>query len=181
MMIVRTIIHRFDKRVGTAIRHLPKWLHPLMFTVSWVGQPIITIPLLFFVGLAALVYSYMGLLVGVIIAGAVFAFNSLVKLTVRRIRPRNVYTESMMLDTFSFPSGHAASSVVVFGLVGYLLMHSLPSLYGIVAAVITGLFIVLIGVSRVYLGAHYPTDVIAGWLIGSVGLIGLLYGVERLL
>lgn len=175
------MIHRFDRRVGAAVRNLPGWLHPLMFIVSWVGQPIVTIPVLFIVGLGALMYGHVGLLVGVIIAGIVFAFNSLIKLTVRRIRPRNVYTESMMLDTFSFPSGHAASSVVVFGFIGYLLAQSLPSPWDLVAAIGVGLFIALIGISRVYLGAHYPTDVIAGWLIGSIGLVGLIYGVERFL
>lgn len=178
-MTVRNNLHRFDERIGALIRRLPRWLHPLMYAVSWIGQPIVTIPLLFAVGLVALAWGYLGLLVGVIIAGVVFALNSLVKITVRRIRPRNVYTESMMLDTYSFPSGHAASSVVIFGFVGYLLLHTLPSFYGVAAGVLVGIVIVLIGISRIYLGAHYPSDVIAGWLIGIIGLGGLIYGVER--
>ncbi len=175
------LIHHFDERVGTAVRRLPRWLHPVMFAVSWIGQPLVTIPFLCVVGVGALAYGQIGLLVGASVAGFVFAFNSLVKLAIRRIRPRNRYTESMLLDTFSFPSGHAASSVVVFGLVGYLLMWSLPSPWEIIAAIGIGIFVGLIGISRVYLGAHYPTDVIAGWMIGLAGLGGLVYAVEYFL
>jgi hypothetical protein len=67
--------------------------------------------------------------------------------------------------TFSFPSGHAQGSIVFWGLAAVLF----PKPWGLVTAVI---FPLLIGFSRVYLGVHFPTDVLAGWGIGALFLVG---------
>ena len=70
---------------------------------------------------------------------------------------------------FSFPSGHSALGMVAWSVLGVLVMRSrLPLAVrgGIVA--LLGLVILLVGVSRVWLGVHYPTDVLAGWTAGAV-------------
>ena len=69
---------------------------------------------------------------------------------------------------FSFPSGHAALSMVAYGVLGVLVMRSrLPIAVRRVIVVALGVLVLLIGLSRVWLGVHYPTDVLAGWTAGA--------------
>lgn len=70
--------------------------------------------------------------------------------------------------TASFPSGHATISAVVYLTLGALLAETTPdgrlrTFYIAVA----GFLALIVGVSRIYLGVHYPTDVLAGWSIGA--------------
>lgn len=102
---------------------------------------------------------------------------SVVKELVGRHRP----TEEMVtvwydLDSLSFPSGHSFTAVVIFGLFFYvapLLVRSTSAVAAIRIASIT--MIGLIGMSRVYLGAHWPSDVLGGFLYGGVALGILIY------
>jgi undecaprenyl-diphosphatase len=94
------------------------------------------------------------------------ALNSLLKLVFARPRP-DLVTPLTQVLTLSFPSGHAALSAIGYLTLGALLAQAQASrairIYFIVVAVALTL---LVGVSRVYLGVHYPTDVLAGWCIG---------------
>jgi len=73
--------------------------------------------------------------------------------------------------SYSFPSGHALASMCFYGMVAFLLMRTIANWRGRLAimtlAVIT---IIAIGISRIYLGVHYPTDVVAGYAAGSMWL-----------
>jgi membrane-associated phospholipid phosphatase len=93
--------------------------------------------------------------------------NELTKGLIERSRPdliQPIVTER----GFSFPSGHAGLSMVGYGIAALLVARSGAPLGIKVAAVVAaGCLLALIGISRVYLGAHFPTDVVAGWLAGS--------------
>lgn len=88
-------------------------------------------------------------------------------------RPRpDLVPHGAVVYTASFPSGHSMMAAVTYLTLGALLarMHAPPRLkafFVAVAAVLT----VLVGVSRVYLGVHYPTDIVAGWAAGAVWAI----------
>lgn len=72
------------------------------------------------------------------------------------------------LDSWSFPSGHAMSSTIVYLIVARLLMREQPqSPAKIYILAVTITLIAGIGLSRIYLGVHWPTDVIGGWTIGT--------------
>lgn len=83
-------------------------------------------------------------------------------------RPRPQLTEVARVFTPSFPSGHSMLSAVTYLTLGALLAEAvagkrLKGYFIGVAVVLT----VLVGISRIYLGVHYPTDVLAGWAMGS--------------
>jgi undecaprenyl-diphosphatase len=103
--------------------------------------------------------------------GGGIALNNLLKLVFARQRP-NVITSSARVFTTSFPSGHATLSAIAYLTIGGLLSRASPSpavsLYLMALAVS---LTVLIGCSRIYLGVHYPTDVLAGWCIGAAWAI----------
>ena len=69
--------------------------------------------------------------------------------------------------TSSFPSGHAMMSLVIYGLIGYLLAVRLPRWRWWIA-IGTILIVTIIGFSRLYLGIHWPTDVAAGYAAGLI-------------
>jgi membrane-associated phospholipid phosphatase len=97
-------------------------------------------------------------------------------------RPRPHFAHPLVIETsYSFPSGHAMESFVVYGMVAYLAVLWLRSWEVRVAAVCgAALVVVLIGFSRVYLGVRYFSDVVAGYAAGGVWLGALITGAETM-
>lgn len=165
---MRTILRRFDTAFIRRITRLPASIKPLMQLGTLLGQPALTMGISAgIVGYGVARSSEQLVLLGSI-AVATIIITSALKVTLRRPRPENDYVKTMLVKTFSFPSGHAAGSVVAFGLLAYV--ASLP----LWAAPLLAGVCIMIGVSRVYLGAHYPTDVVGGWILGCSGLIAIM-------
>ncbi len=108
-----------------------------------------------------------------------FIITYLMKLTFHRRRPPHPLINPLV--NFSFPSGHAISGIIFYGLLAYLLWKtnlSASEKYRLASFLI--FFAFLIGFSRVYLRLHYPSDVAAGLLIGFAWLILTVWLFERL-
>ena len=70
---------------------------------------------------------------------------------------------------YSFPSGHAMASMSFYGAIIVLVLNSnLNKKYKWLISIIFSILIFLIGISRIYLGVHYPSDILGGWLIGFI-------------
>lgn len=82
---------------------------------------------------------------------------------------------------FSFPSGHSVTSVIFYGVLIYLLnRHCKNDKLRKVLTVICGFLALTIGPSRIYVGVHWPTDVLAGWCIGGAVLMVSICILERI-
>lgn len=110
-------------------------------------------------------------------AGGVLAshlVNVLIKELVARERPR-IFIEANA-EGYSFPSGHAMLSLVCYGLLAYFMMQKIMSKkVRISMKVMFGILIFLIGISRVIINVHYLTDVLTGFVLGFLCLVGLIY------
>jgi len=94
--------------------------------------------------------------------------DDVIKQLVHRTRP--VYGAAYLTGhSYSFPSGHAMGSIIALGMLLYVLgLYWHPSrLVRISSIIVACIFVVLVGVSRVYLGVHYPSDVMGGWAAGA--------------
>jgi membrane-associated phospholipid phosphatase len=95
-----------------------------------------------------------------------------------RVRPEN----SLIVEHgFSYPSGHAMGSLIYYGFLGYLVIRSRRGLsLKLTLAFVFALVILLIGFSRVYLGVHYPSDILAGFSAGTVWVLLCIGGRESI-
>lgn len=166
---MKKAVRHFDRAISKQVLRLPDSVRPLMLLMTLLGQPPITVGVV--AGLVGFgiarndeVFIYAGA-----IAIITVAITSLLKLSLRRARPDNDYVRSMLIQTFSFPSGHAAGSLVCFGALGYVIIAFWPFL-ALPIILLVAVLSFLIGISRIYLGAHYPSDVLGGWIVGAIGL-----------
>lgn len=104
--------------------------------------------------------------------------DEVLKITIRR--PRPPYAASFLHRfSFSFPSGHSIGALLAYGMLAYLLMLRLRHRGARVAVIFgTATLILVIGFSRIYLGVHYFSDVVAGYAAGVVWVAACISGAE---
>lgn len=168
----------WEKEVFSFDRSFLLWIHQfanpqfdrifLFFTALDDPPTVVTI---FIITIAWLVmkrrYSD-GIRFTIVCAGGVL-INQVMKLFFAKPRPE-LWHRLITETSFSFPSGHAVGSMVVYGFIAYILAKEMQQHKHIVYAA-ASLLIIAIGLSRLYLGVHYPTDIIAGYGIGFIWLI----------
>lgn len=95
--------------------------------------------------------------------------NTGLKLFFCKPRPE-LWHQLISEKSFSFPSGHALGSMVLYGFIAYELTTQFPSFAKVIYS-LTVILITSIGISRLYLGVHWPTDIIAGYGVGFLWLM----------
>lgn len=161
----------FDHHLTAWIQRLPSQFNKPMIAASFIGLPGTVI-------VVGILFTVLALGVGeprfaISTAAAIVAFGSLglLKRVLRRVRPDTDYVKKYQLVDFSFPSGHSSGSFIIYGLLAHLANSHLISPWSAVAALILSFTAFLVGVSRVYLGAHYPTDVLGAWGLSALYLV----------
>lgn len=93
-------------------------------------------------------------------------------------RPRpDAFFDFPLPSSYSFPSGHAFASLCFFGIAAWLIGTRTKSEFWKISAWVVAIFLILtIGVSRIYLGVHYPSDVVAGYAAGLIWLVTVIFG-----
>lgn len=160
---------RMDVALSADIRALTwPWLEPTARAASWLGD---------FSRMAALTLATgCALWFGgrrtsaatlVLTVGVGSALGAGLKLLFGRVRPALEVARIAPPESYSFPSGHALSSLLFFGCVAFLIILHVKSLKrALAAAGLCGLAAFMIAISRVYLGVHYFGDIVGAWLLG---------------
>ncbi|MCY9657637.1 phosphatase PAP2 family protein [Paenibacillus chondroitinus] len=176
-------LQTFDAGISSAIQSLRSdGLTPVVIFITTLGKAKAE-SIVFVVVAAILLFKWkqrwetLVLFIGVL---ATWGLNILIKGLIERERPVGPW---LIEETgFSFPSGHAMVSILFYGLIGYLIWINVRS--GWKAAwlvpVVTVVFVLCIGASRIYLGVHYPSDVLAGFTAGGAALSGCILAIHRI-
>ena len=168
----------FDKQVLLALRqlHTPLW-DVVMLGFTYIGEPITLLTLCAGLGLWLLKMGERSQATILVIAGVgAVILNNLLKILFGRERPL-LWERVVDVGHYSFPSGHAMISLVIFGMIGYLLTAKFPQWQGRIIS-LTLLLVLGIGLSRLYLGVHWPTDILAGYAAGIVWLFSCTFSLQ---
>ena len=147
----------------------------LMKALTWIGSPLVIGPV---VALATgsmwwKGYRRQAVLMLLTIGGAGL-LDVVMKLYFRRNRP-DVPWAILHEHSFSFPSGHSVEAFALYGMLLYLLLKQLQRAWQKTIAVVAALVLAFgIGLSRIYLGVHYPSDVAAGYFVGGVWVLAVI-------
>lgn len=167
-----TWLSGFDQVVTSFIRlPYPNW-HSFYLWVTKFGNPstmaILTITFLLVLLVGKRYAEAIWMTLNVVVIGGLF--NPLIKLVFMRQRP--TLTHLVSESSYSFPSGHSTGSMLLFGTVIFLLpLFIQKTSMRIAIQLLLGLLILSIGASRIYVGVHFPSDVVGGFCLGLSWLL----------
>jgi undecaprenyl-diphosphatase len=181
-------LHLFDQKVmGLVQTYSSPFLDSIMILITAMGSKwVIGLLLIACISLILLKQrNYWGTLISFLTVAGGGILNLLLKGRFERERPE--INRIIDADGFSFPSGHSMGSMIFYGFLGYLVFRSskwkIHSKLGWIT--LLSMVIFLVGTSRVYLGVHYPSDVLAGfsagfiWLILCISILEFIYWAKR--
>lgn len=171
-----------DSTLEWMVDHRTPWLTDVFTVITHSGGTIACWIVSTVVTVALLLRRHRGeafLVAGAMLTGGLAM--SLLKVLFARPRPP-VPERLLELQTYSFPSGHATLSMILACVLGAVLMRlTAPSRWRGAALGLLAAYTLLVGISRVYLGAHWLTDVLAGWAFGACWAALWIWGTARYL
>lgn len=165
-----------------AIYHLFRGIHTttfdtIMINITLLGQKQVILPVVFVIFALLLLFkhwriAFHALALGILTAGSVFILKNFLQIP----RPWGIFHNP---ETWSMPSGHTALATTVFMGLAFLIARWVRPSFRL-PIYLTGMFLsVIVGISRLYLGAHWFTDVVSSWLLGSAILMLVILSYER--
>ncbi len=185
-LLARLVVHEATQPTDEAIllwldAQRAGWLDKVMQEITALGSGTVILIMVMITSIFLWLtrHRYSAALLWIAVLGG-FLLNYLLKEVYERTRP-DFFDWATHASHLSFPSGHAMNGVIAYGTMAYLVSrlepdHRLRRFTWLVAVAI----ILLVGFSRPYLGVHYPTDVIAGWIIGFTWAAICALGIEAL-
>ena len=179
----------FDSWLLLALRHPtdlndpigPAWLKSTMLDLTSLGSTaVLTLLTILVIGLVMIRRNWRSALFIAAATGGGALLSALLKIDYARPRPTLV-SHLVDVSSASFPSGHAMNSAIVYLTLGLLGARAVPD--ALARRYIIGVAVLLtliVGATRVYLGVHWPTDVLAGWCAGAAWAL-LCWGVAEAL
>ncbi len=147
----------------------------IMIFITYLGnwQIIIGLGIIIVIGLLILREKRMALFLVVGTASGEL-FYALLKNIIQRPRP-DIINALIEQNGYSFPSGHSLVPLIFYGMLGYYFFRKAKSLpLKTISIIAPAILVFLIGFSRVYLGVHWVSDVLAGWIFGAIFLTILI-------
>lgn len=175
-------LHAFDETILLALRQPGDLANPIGGRQLEIAMRDLTalggVTVLTMITVLVLAYLFLrrqratAVLLGVAILGGQ-ALSHLMKSAFSRPRP-DLVPHGVEVATASFPSGHSMMAAVTYLTLAVILARSQPQLGIRVFLIATAAFLaILVGVSRVFLGVHWPSDVLAGWSLGAAWALGV--------
>ncbi len=166
-----------DQSIGTAaVRSRNDFLTPIARFFTALGGTTFSI---LFLAVVCLTFFFVmkrkGLAIwyGITAAFGAVGLNQLVKFTFKK--PRPVFEHLVTQGGYTFPSGHSMGSVIIYGGFLFLIFHTYKDFkMKKFWATCTVLLILFVGISRVYLGVHFASDVIGGYSLGTSALFAFI-------
>ncbi len=161
----------FDEQVLLAINGMSDGFLDAFVPVATDIGGVVGVTLLTLIAVGAFVYKkeYIRAIFVALGVGGVVALNLILKAIFERARP-NLWEQLVVEPSYSFPSGHAMASAALGLVIVVALWDSRWRWWACGAAAV---YILFVGFSRLYLGVHYPTDVIAGWLVSGAWVMAV--------
>lgn len=157
------------------VGHRTPWLTTAMAAVTSLGDRPILVPLVLVVGLTLAVRHRRWFPLGFLVAAQLgsIILSNVVKVLVARRRPR-IGPLVATATGYGFPSAHATQAAAVWGALTVLAVQPRTSRRARRGVMAAAALVLLIGSSRVYLGVHWASDVLGGWILGALWLAGLV-------
>lgn len=172
---MKNTVSHIDVVAARWVGHIPKPWYRFFVVLGAVVRPLFWI----IIGLLSSAFFFLlgsassGFIL--LITTAFIPLSAGLKFLFRRTRPVTIYTENMRIKSYSFPSSHSYAAAVGTTIVVYVCAvfapYALPFVIPSVLIVAT-----MVGISRIYVGAHYPSDVIGGLALGWI-VVGAIMGV----
>lgn len=171
----------FDKSIISAVQGMEsEGLTRIMKGFTFLGSSLVAtlLSVIAFLFLWLVLRHRKELLIFILSVGGSEIWNIIIKQWMQRQRPNT--HRLIEISGFSFPSGHSMAAFALYGTLTYLLWRHIPALAGRLAMIVIGVALtLLIGISRIYLGVHYPSDVFGGYLASAAWLMLSIYIFEK--
>jgi undecaprenyl-diphosphatase len=149
-----------------------------IFTDIGAGVPVVVITLITLLFLYFVLHHRKEIILFLFVLAGSEVLNVVLKLVFHRARPslHRLITES----GYGFPSGHSMGAFSLYGTLAFLLWKHIPVVWGRTLLILVSCALILaIGISRIYLGVHYPSDVLAGYLASGFWLTASVWVYQR--